>query len=99
MYVLLAAVCAHAQDAQEQAGSPPAPPQPQQAAQAGDVQESETPRKKGKKKEGGSTHPTVTIGDHVTLQFTARIESDVRLATPDIGLDSSRFDWEDRRVG
>jgi phosphate-selective porin OprO/OprP len=44
-------------------------------------------------------HPTFSIGDHISLDFTARVESDLRLATPDIGLDSSDQQWQDRRIG
>jgi phosphate-selective porin OprO/OprP len=44
-------------------------------------------------------HPSLSIGDHVTLEFTARLESDVRFATPAIGLDHAEREWQDRRVG
>jgi phosphate-selective porin OprO and OprP len=44
-------------------------------------------------------HPSVRIGDAVTLDFTGRIEGSVRSATPAIGLDGAQGDWEDRRLG
>lgn len=56
-------------------------------------------KKKKKSKKNGPKHPTVNIGDNVSLTFSARIESDVRTATPAIGLAAADFGWEDRRVG
>lgn len=44
------------------------------------------------------THPTLVLGA-VTLEFTARLENDLRVATPAIGLDRGRSDWQDRRIG
>lgn len=68
------------------------------APHPGDPATVETKKRKGKKG-GGPKHPTVRIGDRVTLAFSARVESDVRMATPSIGLDAAGMDWKDRRVG
>jgi phosphate-selective porin OprO/OprP len=43
--------------------------------------------------------PSLRIGRTVRLDFTARIEADLRGATPAIGRDTRRFEWRDRRVG
>src|SRR5262249_1443249 len=40
-------------------------------------------------------HPSLTLGSAVTLEFKARIEGDVRAATPDIGLDQTDAEWND----
>jgi phosphate-selective porin OprO and OprP len=44
-------------------------------------------------------HPSLSIGSSVKLDLKARLEGDVRLATPDIGLDSAEPEWNDRRIG
>jgi phosphate-selective porin OprO/OprP len=44
-------------------------------------------------------HPSLTLGDALTLDVAARIERDVRGATPAIGLDRAQGEWGDRRLG
>src|SRR5690349_5061571 len=67
----------------------------QQPAKRGKKQE----EKKKAKKQSGAKHPTFNIGDDVTIKVEARVESAVRAATPEIGLDDTSFTWGDRRVG
>jgi phosphate-selective porin OprO/OprP len=56
-------------------------------------------KQKKKPRKNGRKRPTVNIGENVSLTFTGRIESDVRMATPAIGLDAAGMQWQDRRVG
>jgi phosphate-selective porin OprO/OprP len=51
------------------------------------------------KKPKAAKHPSFNIGDRIQLDVTARLESDVRLATPAIGLEGAEQEWQDRRVG
>lgn len=44
-------------------------------------------------------HPSLSVGSALKLEFDARIESDVRLATRAIGLDTAQVDWQQPRVG
>lgn len=44
-------------------------------------------------------HPGFTIGDALIVDFTGRIEGDVRQATPALGFDAALPEWQDRRVG
>lgn len=81
------------------------------STQQAPADESTTPKVKKKKKkaaqsEGGKDiptkrpkHPSVSISDAVTIDFTARIEGHVRGATPAVGLDGAQADWQDRRFG
>jgi phosphate-selective porin OprO/OprP len=59
------------------------------------------PDAQAKPESGGKTpkHPSIKIGHDVTLEFAARIEGDVRTATPDIGRDAAAAEWQDRRFG
>jgi phosphate-selective porin OprO/OprP len=68
------------------------------------------PKKKKTKKNGANTtqdgvalhlgkHPSLSIGSSVKLELKARLQGDVRLATPDIGLDGAQPEWNDRRIG
>src|SRR5438552_834332 len=54
---------------------------------------------KTKKKKKAPKHPTIAIGHAVTLDVTARIEGDIRGATPEMGLDDPEATWQDRRLG
>jgi hypothetical protein len=59
-----------------------------------------TPAKEANvKKPKAPKHPSVRIGKHLKLDFNARVESDLRLATPEIGLVRANQEWQDRRVG
>jgi phosphate-selective porin OprO and OprP len=95
--LLLAVVPARAQPS----SSPPSPDSQDRAAQdPGDVTKSQTNEKKRPKKDDTSKHPaSFKIGEDVTIRLTARIESDVRMATPDIGFDQTELEWQDRRIG
>src|SRR5689334_20529434 len=42
-------------------------------------------------------HPELKIGKDITLEFHARIEGDLRGATPDIGRENAALEWQDRR--
>ncbi|MBI2833798.1 MAG: hypothetical protein HYX76_05160 [Acidobacteria bacterium] len=44
-------------------------------------------------------HPSLHIGSAVKVEFRARVETDLRTATPAIGLDQPDVEWGDRRVG
>ena len=44
-------------------------------------------------------HPSLTIGQALTVEVTARIEADLRRATPVMGLENGQADWQDRRLG
>jgi phosphate-selective porin OprO and OprP len=65
-------------------------------------------KKKAKKKKSDSTkdgvglhlgkHPSLNIGSAVKVNFKARLEGDLRTATPDIGLDAAQPEWNDRRI-
>jgi phosphate-selective porin len=44
-------------------------------------------------------HPALTIGSAVNIEFKARLESDLRTATPAIGLVDPQQSWNDRRIG
>jgi phosphate-selective porin len=75
--------------------------------------DSDKPKKKKKKKADsgddaaaqepgtGKTpkHPELKIGKDITLEFHARIEGDLRGATPDIGREDAAAEWQDRRLG
>ena len=71
-------------------------------------------KKKGKKdkknkKEGAAEtseekvkpakHPSWSPVPSVKLDFKARIESEMRAATPALGYDQGQLDWQDRRIG
>ena len=43
--------------------------------------------------------PSVNVGSHIELDFTARFDADVRLATDAIGMDGADVDLDHRRVG
>jgi phosphate-selective porin OprO and OprP len=55
----------------------------------------QNPEKPGK----APKHPEVKIGKDITLEFHARIEGDLRGATPDIGREDAALEWQDRRFG
>jgi hypothetical protein len=55
--------------------------------------------KGGKRAAGKSKHPGVTIGHALSIDFTGRIEGDLRQATPALGFDAAQPEWQDRRVG
>jgi phosphate-selective porin len=44
-------------------------------------------------------HPSIQIGHVLTLDFSGRLESDVRAATPAIGQEVAQADWQSRRIG
>jgi phosphate-selective porin len=66
-------------------------------------------KKKAGKKDGASEqaekkpkapeHPSWSPIPAITLDFKARIESEVRTATPALGLDQGQVEWQDRRIG
>jgi phosphate-selective porin len=77
-----------------------------------DKADSDKPKSKKKKKddngdgaaqEPGTTktpkHPELKIGKDITIEFHARIEGDIRGATPDIGREDAAAEWQDRRLG
>ena len=43
-------------------------------------------------------HPSLTLGP-VTLDFKARLETEMRTRSDAVGLDRSQVDWQDRRIG
>lgn len=44
-------------------------------------------------------HPSWTPVAGVTLDFKARIETEIRASTPASGFDSGEIEWQDRRIG
>jgi phosphate-selective porin len=44
-------------------------------------------------------HPSMRVGSALKLDFTARLDTDTRLATPAIGMDAADFQFDRRRVG
>jgi phosphate-selective porin OprO/OprP len=44
-------------------------------------------------------HPSMRVGSALKLDLTARVDSDTRLATPAIGMESADFQFAHRRVG
>jgi phosphate-selective porin len=57
------------------------------------------PKGDAKRSPGKRKHPGVSIGDVLTVDFTGRLEGDLRQATPALGLDTPEPAWQDRRVG
>ena len=57
------------------------------------------PKGNAKRSPTKSKHPGVTIGEAVTIDFTGRLEGDIRQATPALGFDAPEPAWQDRRVG
>lgn len=57
------------------------------------------PKGDAKRSAAKSKHPGVTIGDVLTVDFTGRLEGDLRQATPALGLDAPEPAWQDRRLG
>lgn len=90
---------------------PAAPEEGPQAVVAPDPSSASKGKKKSKKKDQTATapkdavaaklpkHPSLTIGQALKLDFTARLETDLRMATPAMGLDQAQVDWQDRRIG
>jgi phosphate-selective porin len=69
-------------------------------------QESKKKAKKKGKGTGGSDekpkppkHPSWTPVAGVTIDFKARIESELRASTPASGFESGQIEWQDRRIG
>jgi phosphate-selective porin OprO and OprP len=57
------------------------------------------PKGDAKRSAAKTKHPGVTIGDALTIDFTGRLDGDVRQATPALGFDAPEPAWQDRRVG
>jgi phosphate-selective porin OprO/OprP len=55
--------------------------------------------KGAKRAAGKSKHPGFSVGKALTIDFSGRIEGDLRDATPALGYDSVQPQWQDRRVG
>src|SRR4051794_30373649 len=91
--LFLSVVSASAQHLAAQSPQNPEPVVAPVADQDSPVTGSQTDEKKrpAKKK---SKHPSFKIGDHITVSPEARVETDFRSATPDIGRDDSSMSWE-----
>src|SRR5215831_14809827 len=55
--------------------------------------------KGAKRAAGKSKHPGFSVGKALTIDFSGRIEGDLRPATPVLGYDAVQPQWQDRRVG
>ena len=54
---------------------------------------------KSEKKAKAPKHPSWSPIPAITLDFKTRIESEMRTATPSLGLDQGQIQWQDRRIG
>jgi phosphate-selective porin OprO/OprP len=59
-----------------------------------------TPRAHGQEvKFDLENHPSMRVGSALKLDFTARLDTDTRLATPAIGMETTDFQFDRRRIG
>ncbi len=88
-------------------GGLPSPATADQPSQNTDVKKKKTKKKKKELEPDAAEdvgtkspkHPTLHVGDALTLDVAGRIETDARMATNAIGLDQPQLDWQDRRIG
>ena len=84
-------------DTVQSQASPPADSQPPTKAKSPDAKKKK--KKKSDKNAKPPKHPSWSPSPAITLDFKARIESEVRTATPALGLDQGQVEWQDRRIG
>jgi phosphate-selective porin len=96
-------------EAGSQSGTAQGQADPDADAQGPTKAKTKHPKKNGKKKDAAAEtsdekvkppkHPSWSPVPGVKLDFKARIESEIRSATPALGFDHGQVDWQDRRIG
>jgi len=109
--LLLLSPVVHAQDSQNPAVSSDAAQPDRPPLKIDKPKQDKKKKKKGeaKKQKGGGEngsaekskgkHPSLSVGDALSIEFKARVESEARTPTPAAGVHETQFDWQDRRIG